>query len=1193
MTFVPTKGHAHVKPLLCALKRSYELYGHTMPKIVFTDNVVGDQKLFEDIFPSLIIDVKHVDDITVEVTDQGHELPVYEIPSDVIVDCLSSIDSINFFMKTILNDIRDRRTRKKVFIIQTKHFDVDPTSGLKILLVSLRTLLLTRSITKIGKSIGGDFKKIQRDFHGDFVCLGSLEISTLCKDKDVVARANLSLADVCKAVLSRQLNKDDCIRSRNWEEARLSEDQIKYAAADAYVSLEIYEKVNHLPTIGLAIVGEPQVGTFVSAHAGSSKIILARGSICSKDTVQWNNNNIEGSATIQERQRKFKKRNIAVIEITDIMVPATIVNPFSTVHGFETEKCSLEVLKQKCVDNGTSIKIVIDIKQLRLKSAKPPSTEVPLSSSQNSEDTPVYNSHQTQIISDDIPISVELDMVVDDESEDEERDDEEAYDFTEQNNSTDVDTLLDLNVDQEENNNDDMSNTLPTRVLIDIFHLMDMIKVSNRHGLSKEFARVLRDAIFLYDEEDKRAVEEYLESVDITWDKAMLIKPDWVLKRVRRYVPSPNVLLPVVDNLFNVYGHIKCTVTGFPLFDRHGWKQAKAVLEAIRKGHVSDPPGISFYYLVKRDSRGLPVYRCTRGTNSVEGGINQNIIRKFSSFNAGPFLADCALADCRLRHNISHRSHYNPWLVQALNKLRADVDQEFIPSYADSYGNSHHLVDSNEQFGICPVSQEVIDTFSYLLPLRQDSELLSQGRKLINDGKDFNIQVLTQDVLEASSLVAVKLPTVKMLMLNFMPHNNTNPQVFSDLLRSTKYNKYHYLASRQGIKFALTPVHTYEEYKLYNELVNNHFSAQNLNNYFTWVAISKAWSERDDSKYRDTILANQAQCDMMRSNIRYESRLVNAQRPNTFTHLGSSELSSNVISNDLNVPVIISSLQTPQITRPARIIAPTLMTPIDSSSSFAFQQLYHSPRMQIPRLQNNFTSATTTTTTTVNRGNFYILPPKERKPRTYEAGFNTHMIRGRAWSKVGEPANVTVHKQRGANVSIVGCIAYFGTVNFSKVEPLTKAVAEKLEQEYANPCSKKRKAKDPKKNPLKKGTTAYHIVKFLEATMDTLDKHDKKGFFIVMDNCRVHHSAFVVDAINKRGYKPLFMPPYSPFLNLIEECWSKIKSNIKRNPLDKADNLTSRLPGVCGSVTVQDCQGWIRHAETFWDRCIKKELRLR
>ncbi|KAG2209702.1 hypothetical protein INT47_001848 [Mucor saturninus] len=53
------------------------------------------------------------------------------------------------------------------------------------------------------------------------------------------------------------------------------------------------------------------------------------------------------------------------------------------------------------------------------------------------------------------------------------------------------------------------------------------------------------------------------------------------------------------------------------------------------------------------------------------------------------------------------------------------------------------------------------------------------------------------------------------------------------------------------------------------------------------------------------------------------------------------------------------------------------------------------------------------------------------------------------------------------------------------------------------------------------------------------------------------------------------------------------KSNIKRNPLDKADTLISRLPAACGSVTVKDIQGWVRHTETFWDRCINKELGLR
>ncbi|CEP17968.1 hypothetical protein [Parasitella parasitica] len=156
------------------------------------------------------------------------------------------------------------------------------------------------------------------------------------------------------------------------------------------------------------------------------------------------------------------------------------------------------------------------------------------------------------------------------------------------------------------------------------------------------------------------------------------------------------------------------------------------------------------------------------------------------------------------------------------------------------------------------------------------------------------------------------------------------------------------------------------------------------------------------------------------------------------------------------------------------------------------------------------------------------------------------MMRSRAWSKKGEPAIVQVHSRRGANVTIVGCISPFGTINFSKVEPLKRSDMEKLEEEFKQHTTKKRKAdvlEKSKSKPLKKGTTAYHIVKFIKAVMDVLDKHNKKGMFIGTDNCRIQHSAFVVDAINKRGYKPIFMPPYSPFLNPIEERWAKIKSN--------------------------------------------------
>lgn len=42
-----------------------------------------------------------------------------------------------------------------------------------------------------------------------------------------------------------------------------------------------------------------------------------------------------------------------------------------------------------------------------------------------------------------------------------------------------------------------------------------------------------------------------------------------------------------------------------------------------------------------------------------------------------------------------------------------------------------------------------------------------------------------------------------------------------------------------------------------------------------------------------------------------------------------------------------------------------------------------------------------------------------------EAGFHTQIIRSRAWSRKGDPAVVKVQRQKGVNISIVGCIAFF------------------------------------------------------------------------------------------------------------------------------------------------------------------------
>ena len=73
-----------------------------------------------------------------------------------------------------------------------------------------------------------------------------------------------------------------------------------------------------------------------------------------------------------------------------------------------------------------------------------------------------------------------------------------------------------------------------------------------------------------------------------------------------------------------------------------------------------------------------------------------------------------------------------------------------------------------------------------------------------------------------------------------------------------------------------------------------------------------------------------------------------------------------------------------------------------------------------------------------------------------EAGFNAHQIRSKAWSVKGTPAIVSVPTQKGVNLSIIGCISPFGTINFSKVEPLKPADVAKIEKKFPLPASKKK-----------------------------------------------------------------------------------------------------------------------------------------
>src|ERR1700694_1082450 len=92
--------------------------------------------------------------------------------------------------------------------------------------------------------------------------------------------------------------------------------------------------------------------------------------------------------------------------------------------------------------------------------------------------------------------------------------------------------------------NNASSTPVATRVLKDIFHLMNMIDIPKDHGLKKEFSRRLRDALFVPDRDDRARVEAFLATQGTTWEEKFEVDPAWILRRTKRTVPPPDVLLP-------------------------------------------------------------------------------------------------------------------------------------------------------------------------------------------------------------------------------------------------------------------------------------------------------------------------------------------------------------------------------------------------------------------------------------------------------------------------------------------------------------------------------------------------------------------------------------------------------------------------------------------------------------------------
>jgi len=94
---------------------------------------------------------------------------------------------------------------------------------------------------------------------------------------------------------------------------------------------------------------------------------------------------------------------------------------------------------------------------------------------------------------------------------------------------------------------------------------------------------------------------------------------------------------------------------------------------------------------------------------------------------------------------------------------------------------------------------------------------------------------------------------------------------------------------------------------------------------------------------------------------------------------------------------------------------------------------------------------------------------------------------------------------------------------------------------------------------------------------ETLAPQLRPGEIVLMDNCSIHKVEEVTEAIEAVGANVVFLPTYSPDLNPIENCWSKVKSILRSIKPRSAEQLFEALEKAFAAITTQDILGWFKH----------------
>ncbi len=100
---------------------------------------------------------------------------------------------------------------------------------------------------------------------------------------------------------------------------------------------------------------------------------------------------------------------------------------------------------------------------------------------------------------------------------------------------------------------------------------------------------------------------------------------------------------------------------------------------------------------------------------------------------------------------------------------------------------------------------------------------------------------------------------------------------------------------------------------------------------------------------------------------------------------------------------------------------------------------------------------------------------------------------------------------------------------------------------------------------------------FLAFLEQVLGPRLQPGQVVILDNLGAHKVAGVRELVEARGARLVYLPPYSPDFNPIEQAWSKIKQQLRSAKARVVEVLEQAAAEAISLITPANAVAWFRH----------------